>query len=399
MKTKWGVGLEAFLACGLSQASLAEKISLRPNFVPGQAWKFSLVQNTKSDNTMTMQGQSQQFQSAASSRRAGGVEVVEVQSGLPTKIRVAFAANCENEMSMANQPPQKMRFPYSGQIVTLTKDASGRVSDDFRGEVDPGSRAELHAIIDMNAPMFPGKPVEIGEEWQANPQTVARMLGLEGPNNMAGLTCKLLSVKTVANRPTAEVKISIGMQASQGNMSMEMVTQGVSLIDLETGQTIQTDARGTVKTTGQEQGPGPDGQPVTYNIAGQGTVDITGKAAMEGNVVRPDGNKPDSSDPRPAPAGDLAGTYMGNNIKLDLQPAGPGAYKGTLTFNGRDYPVTAQSGDGKSLTGKFTAGNDAFDFIAGPNAQGVMVLTSGGKTYELPEVMTSAPVNNNPLGN
>src|SRR5690349_9358809 len=77
------------------------------------------------------------------------------------------------------------------------------------------------------------------------------------------------------------------------------------------------------------------------------------------------GQNPLAPAPKPAaenplakkPDSPFAGTYRGDGVMLQLKPD----HTGTLTFNGKEYPVTGKA-DGTTFNGKFAVGQDQFDF-------------------------------------
>ena len=79
----------------------------------------------------------------------------------------------------------------------------------------------------------------------------------------------------------------------------------------------------------------------------------------------------------------FAGTWSGKEIALALRAdAAPGAYSGTLTFEGKAYPCAARAKGADRIAGTFRVDGEAFEFVA-TRAGDRLTLTSGGQEYTL----------------
>jgi hypothetical protein len=88
---------------------------------------------------------------------------------------------------------------------------------------------------------------------------------------------------------------------------------------------------------------------------------------------------------------DWSGTYVGQQLSIDLTAAGAGGYSGTIHMGNQQFPLTAQMAANGQLNGTFTSGGNAFAFAAVVNGDD-MTLASGGSTYTLHR-KPAAPVN------
>ena len=96
-------------------------------------------------------------------------------------------------------------------------------------------------------------------------------------------------------------------------------------------------------------------------------------------------------------AGDpFTGTFADGKMQVQLSGGG-GRYQGQIQFQGQSFPLTAQSPDGRSLTGKFSSGADSFEFTG--SLQGATLnFVTGGTTYQLRRQGGAPPAAVNPLG-
>ncbi len=385
----------------------ADKVVFKVAAEPGVAWKFDQTQDSSSDNKATSGGQAQQFTNKMHQRRAGKVEVLKSTDGVPTSLKITFDESCEGTADMTGRPQQKVPFAYAGKTVTITRGADGKVTDDFEGQVDPGSANELHSMIEQEGVIFPKNPVAVGDEWPADAAGLAKLFQLQGPNDKGGMTLKLLGVKDVGGRPTAEVKVSLAMFKDQQGMKFKMISQGTALVDLQTGHAVKTDMKGTNSMTGDQNGPGPDGQPMAYHVEGEGTLVTASVSDLigGGGVAAVVGPKPNQDppinplvNPLANPLASLAGKYSDGKLTVDLVEAG-GAFAGTFMLGDKKFPATAQKKGAAGLTGSFEVGADKFDFTATLEGD-TLTLVSGSTTYKLKKAavnpLATPP---NPLGN
>jgi hypothetical protein len=114
----------------------------------------------------------------------------------------------------------------------------------------------------------------------------------------------------------------------------------------------------------------------------------TGEASAGGGNPLAGGGGASAGDP-------FTGVFSDGNIYLELQGAG-GQYQGQIEFQGQDYPLTAQSPDGRNLRGRFTTGSGRFDFTGSLNGATLSFVT-GGTTYQLRREDDTAAGAENPL--
>jgi hypothetical protein len=318
-------------------------------------------------------------------------------------MRITFDASSEDSSSFNDQPAQPTPFVYAGKTITITRTSSGDVSDDFTDKADPSTIGELHSMLDEQAVFFPKQPVSIGDEWPGDPQALGRALQLAGTDR-AGMTLKLLSVKDLNGRSTAEIKVSVVAMKAQGGIQSQLILQGTSLVDLQTGHAIKTNLAGTIKLNGQQSSTDPNGNAVTYQIDGNGTITSSGSADFitgdaGGAPATPTVNVP-TNVPTPAapgainplaPPASFTGKFASDTLTLDGADSN-GDFQGSILLGQNKFPAKAKI-NAQSLDGTFEAGGNSFPFTANLDGDTV-TLSSGGKTYTLKR---SAPAPVNPL--
>jgi hypothetical protein len=138
--------------------------------------------------------------------------------------------------------------------------------------------------------------------------------------------------------------------------------------------------------------PGTDGKP-DMNRAQQ--FDFTRQGGSPRGPESHPGAAASSNPLRRANSHDpFAGTFSSADLQLKLK-GGNGRYTGEIHFQGKTFPVSASSSDGRSLTGRFSTGDGDFDFNARLK-DGGLTFETGGTTYQLQA--QGAHASSNPLG-
>ena len=398
MKRIFTIGL-VVLGVSTAIARADDPVSLRMNEAAGQTWKFDSTQTTDTKNQGTMNGQTQSVATKSNQHRSGTVQVLVAVNGVPSSMRVTFDKSCSTTNEQNGQS-QTMPEPYAGATITLTRAPDGMVTDDFKGQGDADSAADVRSFIDQDAVIMPDHPVQVGDEWSGQPAIVARVLQLTGQDT-GGMTLKLLSVKTIDGHPTADIKVSFAMNKVSPQMKAQVVSQGTELVDLTTGHAIKNNFSGSADISGQQQGPGPDGKPATVDIQGHGTLTMAQTSPLtDGSTVAatPAAAPTDTAVAGANPLGTTAaptfdGTFSDGKLKVQLQPSGDG-FVGTFSMSDHNFPVAASMKDA-TLTGAFAANGATFPFTATLDGDSITLVT-GTATYHLTKAGAANPLGVSP---
>jgi hypothetical protein len=374
----------------------AQTYDLKPQFREGQSWAFEQSGEMQQNTTMSSPGQPpQQMQQSMRQTRSGTMAVLAVKDGVPVSVRLTFGNDCVTLMEMGGQK-QPIPFPFSGQTITLTRDARGEVAHDFKGPADPMAEMELKSYLSFSRESFPPRPVAVGEEWE--PDTAAmRQFYQIGPQDKLSVKCRFVSVKEYAGRRVAEIETVLSFAKRQGENEMRNDMKDTSLVEIDTGNTLQSDMTNASVTQGAQQMQQPGGFPVTVQTRVQGS-------SRARTAVKPI----DNAGPLPAtpvadiggalPGASYAGTFACAEMTVILTGSGD-RYTGTIEMAGQEFPLSARLGGGR-LEGTFTSGGDRFPFTAtleGP----VLTLVSDGTTYVLGRKagnpLAAPPAKSNPL--
>jgi hypothetical protein len=307
--------------CGIT-AHADDKITLKLDVEPGQVWKFDRSYDEAMNSKAQANGQTQTDENKNHQQRTGVIEVLTAKDGRPTSVKLTFGADCENSMaSDSNQ--QKQQFAFAGQTMTVTRGNDGSVQTDFQGQADPNAMNEVKAVLDPDLSLYPDHAVAIGEEWKVNPEISHKQLGVNGPNDTGDMTMKLLSVKDVNGRPTAEIAVNSQASIDMHGVVRKTQATGSALVDVQTGHVMQFALKGTSNIAGTAKEQGNNGSQIEVRWDGDGTMTMS----MVSQAAKP-GDAPSALSaaalpavaPTNAPNGFAGGTPAQSQYSPSAQP-------------------------------------------------------------------------------
>jgi len=389
-------GVAIFLS---AWASAQQTCELKLHVVPGQKWSFDATSSIKQKGQVTTNGQpAQEINTTANQRRKGTLEVLAVEDGKPSAVRVFFDPDSSNSGNMGGQ--QVPAFALAGKTVTLRRGDGGATTNDLPDMPDEQTLQELNHMIDPDTSVFPSHAVAAGDEWDANTANLSKQFQL-GPDDTVSMKCKLAAIKDLDGRQVAEVSMTGQVvKHDQGFIETATTLGGVSRVDLLTGQTLAADITGKMSSRGAKQVDGPNGLPVKIEVNADGEIEshqVVRPVGPDSAIETHDTTPPMRDNPLAPQASSFAGSYKGDELSLVLS-GDPSHYTGNLTLQDKTYPVVAHSKD-KTLTGTFESDGNQFDFNATLDA-GTLALSSGGNTYTLKKAAANPlarPKPQNPL--
>jgi hypothetical protein len=383
----------AWLACA-APLSAQQTYTLKARSRPGDKWAFDVSSVIKQKGQITANGQPQPIDQSADQHRRGTMEILAAANDVPTAIRVTFDADSANGGSFAGQPAPK--FAMAGKTVTLRREPEGAISNDLVQPPDEQTLGELNRLLEPDITVYPAHPIAVGETWDADNAALAKQF-LLGPDDKVSMKCKLTGVEDLDGRQVADVGVSGQvLKHDQGFILTTTDLQGVSRIDMTTGQILQADLTGKMSSRGQHPADPTTGQPaVSVDADGQlemhQRIKPLGESAPAIATDAPVSARTIASTPASAPAPgpenplarrtiSMAGSYKGDELSLDLS-GDPAHYTGTLTLRDKSFPLTAR-GQGNKVTGTFQAAGASFEFTAALDIDTLTVI-SDGNTYIL----------------
>lgn len=373
------------VTCGQASLSLAgQTYTLRIRSRPGDKFAFDVSSSIKQKGQIVANGLPQPIDQAATQRRKGTMEILAVENNLPTAVRVTFTSDSSNGGTLGGQPAPQ--FPLAGKTVTVRRGQNGQVSNDLAQQVDEQTLGELDRMLDPDLSVYPNHPVAVGDEWDADTAALGRQFQLN-PDDKVTLKCRFRAVQNLDGRDVAELALAGQViKHDQGFILTTTHLDGVSLIDLATGETLQADMNGKMSSRGAKPGNGDgDVGKVVIDADGQLEMHLRVRGAGAG-AAPPAADTPAVENPLARHAKTLAGSFKGDELSIDVM-GDADHYTGTITRGEKSFPFTAHA-EGNKLAGSFQAAGASFDFTATLDGE-TLTLSSDGNTYTMKRAATS----------
>lgn len=382
----------------LGQAGLAqEKIEIRLRMRKGDVYLFENSATVRQQVKMTAPGQDGvELGQTVTAMRKGKFAVLAAEGGVPTSLKVTYDAK-ENfdKVETAGQPAAEKPFALAGKAVTVARDAEGTLKCDAGEPVDEKTRQELASVLVLFTQYLPKGPVAPGDEWDADPQALAREFGL-GPTERAATHCKLFKVGGAdeGNERAAYIAVTTAVtKHPQPGFEVTVDAKGMARIELASA-TLGAKLTGKTLARGTQQMPGPDENAVALRVEAAGTIESSSTISLVQNVGAGGAETPKV----PAAGADAyVGTFKDARMTVEIQRAEDG-YKGTIRFGERQLPFAARV-VGAGLQGAFESEGNRFAFTASLEGA-TLTFTTGTTTYRLTKQAANpleAPRPANPL--
>lgn len=277
------VSVAVLLLGGLAQAQ--EKVDLRLRMNKGDRFAFSSQNVVRLQMKITAGPQTQDVNQTLTDLDKGTVTVLAAENGVPSSVRIAYEAGwCGKKTEAEGKAPESVASPLAGKTVTATRGADGKVTTDYQGQIDPGDLKDIEGHLAAGAQFLPKQPVAVGEEWDAD-EAALRAAGMLGPTDRAQVRLKLLSVTNEGGTQKAQIAVKGALEMTPApNMPVKMQVEGTVVLDLAHGNATAVNLKGTMTIAATQQAPGADGQPITVQVNGSGTMENQSTTTFTGNA-------------------------------------------------------------------------------------------------------------------
>ncbi len=400
-------------ALTLVVGATAQPVELRYHLPEGMSYavkskESSQMQMQMQDNFGNRQSMTQSFESPTNYR----VEVLEAEGSGdagPGKVRYTFDPGLTMTMSNSMSGQQQQPLPFAGQAFEVTRRNGQIAVSTAQGPAEnlpPETRGMLENLATFNeSTLLPDRPVSVGDSWQPEMASVKRTSGM-APGDTLVMTARLAGMEQVAGRPAAILDLELARDGSMQGMVMKGSQKGRAAVDLGTGLLLEFDLSGQLQVANDPNAgmggsmTGTSSPTSTRRVSGL-VVPAAGPASPERafeTVVEerdPDGGGGafgGGGRVMNLAAPPFEGTFVGDELSVTLiegdrraveivrgelttrgvltgqreidQSPGPDGgtvttirFRGEFTFNGDDYPFSAEQPDETTMrfkTGKTT---------------------------------------------
>lgn len=387
----------------------AQSVTFQQTYQVGEQIQFDRQMNTQMNINITSQGQTlQNMSQKMTQRRLGVMQVLEVQNGTPSRIRVTYHPGTGGTME-ANGQSQQVPFALAGQSLTASKGSMGELTIDHNGNLDDATTNEIKELLNPGPTLFPKRPLQVGEDFEADTQAMRTAFSLD-PSSQVAARGRILAVRDAGGRQQAQVSITGTIQTKlEGALDMNLQLNGQGWFDVRTSEMVEGQIQAPMRISGQQQQTDQNGTPMMITFDGNGQLNLSQQATIStGGGLSMDPNQQPAGPPPTAnpfgggqtnnpAAASLAGQYSGDGMTLTLAPSGYGAYDGNIQMSGQQAQFSQlQLSANAPAAGKFMIGNNSFDFTLAVQGNG-LVFQTGRSTYNLQRAQGQGQGNPNPF--
>lgn len=244
----------AALAAAFALPALADgPIELKLGVKKGD--KITKITKGSGEGTLTVEAGEQKQELGVTSGQDGieVEEVLEAKDGKPTKVKRLYVQKFNRfeipDMGQNNSTDSKL----VGKILTV-EEADGKVT--ATGEGADEKELEHEKIgTEIDEALLPGKPVNVGDSWEADKDKVKAAFGREEDEiEEATLSCKLEAVEEKFGQKCAKLTVKLATKgttmANGQKMKQTFALEGPVWFGLTSGRALGMELKGKMKLSG-----------------------------------------------------------------------------------------------------------------------------------------------------
>lgn len=268
-----GVGIFVLMLSSVALAADEQSYEFRQNYHDGQAFKVLFSENIQLDAQSIYRGQVlNKLKIVDAIQQKGVVTVLETLYGVPVSQRIEIDGSSGEFFQETGQPASQEYGKLAGKTVRLERGPNGTTLFKVEGQEVTRMTPDLATWLTRDTSIYPTHRVRLREKWDLSNQ-VGYIRGFGGDQTVAAFGM-LKSIKTLHERPFAEVIVSIAMEGTlrkTNGLHMELQLEGPALVDLVTGRICKMDLTGEIHCVGagdRNRGRAP------LSVTGSGTIEF-----------------------------------------------------------------------------------------------------------------------------
>jgi hypothetical protein len=247
-----GVGILVLMLSSVSLAADEQTYEFRQNYHDGQAFKVLFSENIQLDAQSIYRGTVlHKVKIVDAIQQKGVVTIVETLYGVPVSQRIEVDKASGEFFQQSGKPASQEYGELAGKTIRVERGPNGSRLFKVDGEDYARRTPELATWLSRDTSIYPTHRVRLRQKWDLSDQ-VGYIRGFEGDQTVAAFGM-LKSIKTLHDRPFAEVIVSIGMEGTlrkTKGLYMEVQLEGPALVDLVTGRIAKMDLTGEIHCVG-----------------------------------------------------------------------------------------------------------------------------------------------------
>lgn len=209
-------------------------------------------------------------------------EVLEAKDGAPTKVKRYYVKKFNSfQIPDLGQDESKDSALLGKVVIVEVKDGKASATCEGAGEDAEAELKKEKTGLEMDAAMLPGKPVNVGDSWEGDPEKLKKAFGGDEEEEVseAKLTCTLEGMEEKFGEKCAKIKAKVTLKGTREENGQKLKTsitlEGPVWFGTKAGRVLGMELEGKMKMSGGEEG----GQKIKL------TIDLKAKGESKTGVA------------------------------------------------------------------------------------------------------------------
>lgn len=258
------------LAVALALPVLADPVEIKLGVKKGDKITRTGEFGGKGKLSIKMGEQEQELDCTMGETSVEAEEVLEVKDGVPTKMKRYYTKKHSFFQIPDVGHDESKDSGLLGKLLTVESvDGKRSATFDGAGEEEEAELKKEKTGLEIDVAIVPGKPVNVGDEWEADPEKVKGAFGGDEDEEItdATLTCKLEGIEEKYGEKCAKIIVKLstkGTQSKDGQtMKQSIALEGPVWFGLKAGRSLGMELEGKLKSSGDM----PNGQKMKLTIS------------------------------------------------------------------------------------------------------------------------------------
>ncbi|MEK7466980.1 MAG: hypothetical protein AAB074_06140 [Planctomycetota bacterium] len=257
------------LCAALALPALADPVEIKLGLKQGDKITRTTEFGGKGKLSIKMGEQEQELDCKMSETSIEAEEFLEVKDGSPTKVKRLYIKKYSSFQIPDVGHDESKDSVLLGKLLTVTlKDGKREATFEGAGEDAAEELKKEKMGIEIDAAMVPGKPVNVGDSWDADPEKAKLAFGGDEGEEItdASVACKLESLEEKFGQKCAKIHVKVttkGTRTENGQtMKITLSVEGPVWFGLTAGRSLGMELEGKLKSSGEM----PNGQKMKLTI-------------------------------------------------------------------------------------------------------------------------------------
>jgi hypothetical protein len=267
------------LVVALALPALADPVEIKLGLKKGDKITRMTDFGGKGKLSIKMGEQEQELDCKMSESSIEAEEILDAKDGSPTKVNRYYIKKYSSFQIPDVGHDESKDSGLLGKLITVElKDGKHEATFEGAGEEEAAELKKEKMGIEIDSALVPGKPVNVGDSWEADPEKAKNAFGGDEGEEIteASLACTLESIEEKFGQKCAKIKVKLTTKGTRTEnnqkMKISLAVEGPVWFGLTAGRTLGMELEGKLKSSGDM----PNGQKMklTINLKIAGTSKV-----------------------------------------------------------------------------------------------------------------------------